>query len=322
MFTGQALRGDPLAEAATAPEPQTAAPQPAPILSSFDGLDAAMAAARQTAAAAESTNGTVSDAPEGAAAVPPPATQTTPAPPASDDDAQEGEDEGLAPPTADPNLPVKPSRMGRLREQLTQADQRAREAEAKMNERLGADFKVRQKYAALLGTDQEKAQLEAVLANQASPTFEVNQARTRLAQMHQAREELTPLYTAVEQDVFAGFVRGLEQLRTLDGMTDDQHQALYKAPNGVEALKLMHSIGQKAAADDAKGEIASLKAQVSALQTKLAANGRQPAPGGGLTPGGSTQLAGLLGADGLPTEEAIARAKAGGLRSLGQPATA
>lgn len=307
-----------MAEAATVPAPQTEASQPAPILTSIDGLDAAMAAARQSVATEATTAEVV--APEDAPAASSTTAEPAPVQPTSEDDVQEEGDEGSS--TADPTQPQKPSRMGRLRDQLTQAEQAKQVAEAKLNERLGADLKVRQKYAGLLGTAEEKAQLDAVLANAASPEFEVRQARTRLAQMKQAQEELSPLYTAVEQDVFAGFVRGLESLRTLDGMDEASHQSLYKATSGVEALKLMHGIGQKAAEEQFKGEVASLKAQVSDLKTKLAARGPQPATGGGLAPGGTNGLAGWLGADGLPTEEAIARAKAGGLRQLGQPAAA
>jgi len=212
--------------------------------------------------------------------------------------------------------------MGRLRDQLTQAETAKRDAESKLQERLGADLKVQDKYRALLGTPQEKEQLEAVLANTASPDFEVQQARTRLAQMKQAAAELAPLWTAAHQDVTAQFDRDLEGLRTLDGMTEEGHQSLYKAPSGVEALRLMHGIGLKAGEEASKGEIASLKAQVSDLKTKLAARGAQPAPGGGVSPAAPSGLAGLLGPDGLPTEEAIARARQGGLRNVGKPVAA
>lgn len=311
-----------MAEAATVPAPQTESAPSAPILTSMDGLDAAMAAARATATG--QTTESTEDQSQPAVASP---NVSDPAPVRSvaDDAAPEdSEEEPSAPePNADPNAQPKPSnRWTRLRDQLTQAEQAKRDAETKLNERLGADLKVRQKYATLLGTAEEKQQLEAVLANAASPNFEVQQARTRLAQMRQAQDELSPLYAAVEQDVFAGFVRGLESLRTLDGMDEAAHQSLYKATSGVEALKIAHGIGQKAAEEQFKGEVASLKAQVSDLKTKLAARGSQPATGGGLAPGGANGLAGLLGPDGLPTEEAIARAKAGGLRQLGQPAAA
>jgi hypothetical protein len=316
-----------MAEAPAVAETQTSASQPAPVVASFGELDAAMANARaaataQQAALEQPTPETPQPAPEDATATGPPAA-ATPATdqPAPVEGAQEdgGEDQDLS---ADQQQPGKPSRMGRLREQLTQADQRARDAEAKLEQRLAVDTTVRQKYAALLGTPDEKARLEATIADPTTTTNDLNQARSRLGQMRQAQTELGPLYAAVEEDVFAGFVRGLDTLRTLDGMDDQAHQSLFKAKSGVEALRLMHGVGRKAAEDEFKGEIASLKAQVSDLKTKQAATGAQPAGAGGRTPGGTNGLAGLLGADGLPTEEAIARARAGGLRHLGQPAAA
>lgn len=319
--SGAGQEPTPMADTATAPAPQAETAQTAPILTSMDGLDAAMAAARAAATSADTTESTEDQTPPREPAQPSD-TESAPVRSTSEDAPEDGEDEPVGD-NADPNAQPKPSnRWTRIREQLTQAEQAKRDIENKLNERLGADLKVRQKYADLLGTPEEKSRLEAVLANQSSPDFEVRQARTRLAQMRQAGEELAPLYTAVQQDVFAAFVKGLEGLRTLDGMDEAAHQSLYKATSGVDALKLMHGIGEKAAEERIKGELASLKAQVSDLKTKLAARGSQPATGGGLAPGGSTQLAGLLGADGLPTEEAIARAKAGGLRQLGRVAAA
>ena len=299
-------------------EPQTTASQPAPVVTSMESLDAAMAAARQSATQqqAEIDSGDTPGAQERTPAAGSPATDQ-PAAEAALEDGDEGQDAG-----ADQAQPGRPSRMGRLREQLTQAEQAKREAEQRWQERAAADNLVRQKYAALIGTPEERQQLEAIIANAATPYAELNQARGRLAQMRQAQEELVPIYTAIEKDVFAAFTRGLEGLRTLDGMDEQAHQSLFKAPSGVEALKLMHGIGRKAAEEEYKGEIASLKAEVSALKTKLSATGPRPANGAGLAAGDTSTLAGLLGADGLPTEEAIARAKAGGLRHLGQPAAA
>lgn len=304
-----------MAEAPAAPTESQQA-QPAPMLTSIDGLDAAMASARQAAteqqAAIETGESGAQERP--AATSTPTAEAATPVQPAESTAPEEGDEDQETP--ADQQIPGKPSRMGRLREQLTQADQRAREADAKLQERLAVEVKVRQKWAGLLGTPEERGQLEAVLANPASPATEVNQARSRLAQMKTAQSELAPLYAAIEEDVFAGFTRGLDALRTLDGMDDAAHQALFKATSGVEALKLIHGVGKKAAEDEYKGELASLKAQVSDLRTKLAAAGVQPAGAGGRTPGGANGLAGLLDERGLPTEDAIARAKAGGLRQL------
>jgi hypothetical protein len=204
--------------------------------------------------------------------------------------------------------------MGRLHEQLTASEQRTRDAEQRLQERQAQDSVVAEKYRGLLGSPEERAQLNATLANQNSSTFEVNQARTRLAQMQQAATELAPLRNEVERAVFDHFTRGMESLRTLDGMDEQAHQSLFKAPSGVEALRLMHGIGEKAAEEKFKGEVADLKQQLKDTKRQLAAGGAQPARAGGLAPGAANGLAGLLGADGLPTEEAIASARRGELR--------
>jgi hypothetical protein len=291
--------------------PQAPAPaesQPASAVT-IDNLDAMMATARQTADTEAASPTT--DAPDRSPGATADRAAATSVQPAADEAAPE-DDEGSSP----ADQPGKPSRMGRLREQLTQAEQAKRDIEARLNERTGADLVVRQKYAALLGTEQEKQQLVNVLANPNATSWEHTQARQRIAQMNQAAQELSPLYEAVQQDVFAHFAKGMESLRSLDGMDEAAHQSLFKAPSGVEALKLAHGIGQRAAEEQFKGEVASLKATVSDLKRKLAAAGTQPASGGGLAPGTANGLAGLLGSDGYPTEAAINAAKNGQLRQL------
>lgn len=294
-------------------EAETSAPvaeqaQPAPVLTSMDGLDAAMASAKATAVA-ESTDSTSALERSPAIAASEPATSAQPAA----DAALEGDDEGETP--AAPGQPAKPSRMGRLHEQLTAAEQRTRDAEAQLQQRMAQDAQVADKYRGLLGTPEERARLNAVMASPTTPASELNQARARIAQMNQAGQELSPLRAEVEASVLQHFTRGMETLRTLDGMDEQAHQSLFKAPSGVEALKLMHGIGAKAAEEKFKGEVADLKQQLKDTKRQLAAGGSQPARAGGLAPNGSTALAGLLGADGLPTEEAIAMARRGELRT-------
>lgn len=195
----------------------------------------------------------------------------------------------------------------RVSEQLRSAESRKREVEARLQERAGHEIQVQAKYRELLGTPEEKTRLENVLADRNSTALAQRHARDRIAQMKQAAAELPVLHAAVQQSVFSDFTRGMEGLRKLEGMDESNHQALYKAPTGIEALKLIHAVGRKAGEAHFKREVASLRGQIRDLQGQL--GGAAGAPPGG-------QTASLYGPDGLPTEESITAAKRGQLRQI------
>lgn len=295
--------------------PETAAPA-----SALDQIDALMADALDRANATEDTTETPpteadsSSTPGSQAAEEP---QATPAEDTSDAQAASVEADQEAP-TQDTPTAKPPSRReaARLQEQLLAAEQRNRDLQTQLEQRTAVDTQVRQKYADRLGSPQEKANLEAILANPRANFQDVDRARTRLGQMRAASEELAPIHQSIEQNVLQNFVRGIDSLRSLEGMDEAAHQALYKAPDGVTALRQMYDVGRKAALAEAQGEIGALKASLSELRTKQVARTNQPASGTG-TSAPTGALAGLIGADGLPTDEAIERARSGALRTLG-----
>jgi hypothetical protein len=300
-------------EAATVQAP----PDSPPGVSALDQIDALMSEAR-----------TRVDSPDYAAETPPPPTvePVTPEPAAEEPpvtpadglppEAPETSEEAVSQPTDPPQKAPSRREAGRLQEQLLAADTTNRELREQLAARTAVDTQVRSKYGEKLGSPAEKAQLDATLANPNASFQDVDHARGRLAEMKTANDELAPIYQSIEQDVFASFSRGINELRTLDGMDEQSHAALFKATSGVQAMRQMYDIGRKAATADAAGEIKGLKASLSELRTKQTAHGSQPAGGSG-TNAPSSSMAGMIGADGLPTDEAIERAKNGGLRSLG-----
>lgn len=316
------------------PEPTSTEPaaESAPAASSaLDQIDALMAAARANADNPSTQSGTETPPP---AATEPAASETStstdaPAPsetvtpeaqaptdtPADEttSDAPESSEEA-----AETETTPKPTRReaARLQQQLLEAEQRNRELQQQIAERTAVDTRVQQQYQQRLGTSDERARLQAVIANERTSFEDLESARARLRQMQTASEELSPVYQAIEKQVMGHFVAGLNDLRTLDGMSETDHQALFGAKTGADALRLMHGIGQKAAAAEYEGQIRALKASLSELKTKQAATRTQPAAGNGSSAPAPSPLHGLIGPDGLPTEEAISRAKSGALRSL------
>lgn len=291
---------------------QTPTAAPAAPSSAPSALDAAMAAALQTETARAQAIAETGEDPatqDAAEPAPAPATAAPAERPAEGEQPDAQEEAGSSPTDAQP----KPSRReaARLAEQLTQAEQRTRDLQAKLAEREAADRVVVEKWGGKLGTPEERATLTRKIADSNTPWQDLEQARVRLREMDTAQQELAPLYQAIEQQVFSAFVAGLDGLRTLDGMDADAHQAIFKAKSGAEALKLMHTIGAKAAKAEADETIAALEAKVSELQTKLAASTSQPAAGQGTTPG-ATGLGGLM-RNGVPTDEAEKLALSGRL---------
>jgi hypothetical protein len=100
------------------------------------------------------------------------------------------------------------------------------------------------------------------------------------------------------------FDQALAELRTLDGMDADSHQKLLQAQTPGEKLRLMHQVARKAAESEYRERIAALEADNQALKTNKASNGSQPA-NGGVPRNGQSGLAGVLGRDGLLTDEAM-----------------
>jgi hypothetical protein len=86
-------------------------------------------------------------------------------------------------------------------------------------------------------------------------------------------------------------------------MDGDTHQKLLSAATPGEKLRLMHQAAFKAADGMHKERIAALEAEVQALKTNRAASGAQPASGGSPS-AARTGLAGMIGPDGLLTDEA------------------
>ena len=69
-------------------------------------------------------------------------------------------------------------------------------------------------------------------------------------------------------------------------------------------MRLMHQLARKAAETEFKERIAALEADNQSLRTTRASNGSQPATGGAPR-NGASGLAGLVGRDGLLTDDAL-----------------
>jgi len=204
----------------------------------------------------------------------------------------------------------------RFYERAQAAEQRAADLERQLAETNASRSAVQQKWGQRLGTPEERQRLERTIADPNVDYATLTQARQRLAEIHTAQNELAPLYEAANRDVLAHFSQGIEALDTLPGVDGPAIKQLFAAKSGPDALKLMHEFATKAVKAEYDDQIAGLKGQIKDLQTRTVVNGSQPATGNGTATKGGL-LEGLLGADGLPTEEAIARAKAGGLAALG-----
>lgn len=297
-----------------APAPESSSPA-APFATALESLDSIMeqaATAANARAAVEAQNPPERD---GAALAESdtdaaPVDAASPAEPADDSAPESGDS---TQPDASTGKPPSRREAARLAEELNQARTRAADLERQLADRTTVDATVRERYGTALGTPDERESLEATIANPETSWQDLDAARTRLAEMRRASQELAPLYAAVQESVFKHFAQGLDGLKALDGVDDTVHQSLYAAKDGVTALKLMHGIGEKAASARYEGQIAALKAEVSSLKTKQAATGAQPTSGTGTTPKPSNPFAALYGPNGLPTDEADRLVNSGAL---------
>jgi hypothetical protein len=222
-------------------------------------------------------------------------------------DAQETDAED---PTDTADAPKPGGRFAKIRAQLTQAEQRARDLEGHVQQRDQQYQMALRQFVDLVLPD---AQLEQLRVQAEAGDWE---AKQRVDTARAWRRMVAPIADLAHKAQRQEFDQALQDLRTLDGMDGDSHQRLLKAETPGEKLRLMHQLAYKAATAEHKERIAALEAEVHSLKTNKAANGSQPAAGGGRANGTSGALAGWLGADGLPTEEAISRAKQGGFRDL------
>jgi hypothetical protein len=262
----------------------------------LDGLDAAISAMEQQFQAQTSPEPTQTpgDSPNGQQAAP----QEQPAEqPAQEPGGSDTDDEDLESTSSDE--PVKPtSRMGRLRQQLTQAEQKAREAEGRLTQRQQAEAYALQQFVNLVLPD---AELEALRVKAENGDWE---AKQRVDLARQWRQMVTPIADLAHQAARREFDQALNGMRTLDGMDGDTHQKLLAAQSPGDKLKLMWQLGKKLSDDSHKERIAELEQEVQALKTNRAANGTQPASGGSPKNGTPLGFGAAVGRDGLLTEEA------------------
>jgi hypothetical protein len=243
---------------------------------------------------------------QGVDRTPPP--QGRPADPVQGD-APEADD-GPPDPTDTADKPKPGGRFERIRAQLTAAEEKARTLEGQHQQREAQYAHALRQFVDLVLPD---AQLEQLRMQAEAGDWE---AKQRVDLARQWRRMVAPIADLAERAHQQQFNQDLASLRTLDGMDADSHQRLLNAQTPGEKLKLMHDVAYKAATAEHKERIAALEAEVQSLKTNRAANGQQPASGGGRSVNGSGVLAGWLGSDGLPTEEAISRARQGGFRDL------
>jgi hypothetical protein len=285
-----------MAEAPTVPAPVT--DSPAPITSLAD-LDTRMAEIRANPSPEQGDQ-----PPEQGQSTAPKSTPERPAESEQEDVPEPGEEE----PSAD-TAPKPGGRFARLREQLTTAEQKAREYESALTQRQQTEQMALRQFVNLVLPD---AELEALRIRAEGGDWE---AKQRVDLARQWRQMAAPIADLAHQAVNQQFNAALADLRTLDGMDGDTHKKLLDAASPGDKLKLAWQSAFKAAEQASKERIDALEAEVRTLKTNKAANGAQPAAGGGR--GNSSALAGWLGPDGLPTEEAIQRARMGAFRDLG-----
>lgn len=288
----------PVAEAVT----EQAAPAP---IASFADLDARMAE--------------ISGTPAPAAPVEPPAqgepardqpTLPTPEKPAEAEQA-EVQDEGEEQAETEGAPPKPGGRFARLREQLTTAETRAREYEQQLSQLSQREQHALAQFVNLVLPD---STFEALRVKAENGDWE---AKQQIDQARQWRQMVAPIADLAQRAARQQFDAALADLRTLDGMDSDSHRKLLDAPTPGDKLKLAWQMAHKVASDASKERIAALEAEVATLKTNRTANGTQPASGGTRAATANGAMVGLIGADGLPTEEAIQRANRGELRSLG-----
>jgi hypothetical protein len=263
-----------------------------------DGLDSAIASLEASIAEAQAQTPTAdaSQARSGQQAPPEQPAGDTAQEPGGTEESEE--DEGLEPPSQE--QPGKPtSRMGRLRQQLSQAEQKARDAETRLQQRQAVEQHALRQFVDLVLPD---AELEALRVKAENGDWE---AKQRVDLARQWRQMAAPIADLAHQAARREFDLALDGMRTLDGMDGDSHQKLLTAPTPGDKLKLMWQLGKKLSDDSHKERIAELEQEVQALKTNKTANGSQPAAGGAPRNGTAIGLAGLIGPDGLLTDEAM-----------------
>lgn len=220
-----------------------------------------------------------------------PADQPAPEPSGSHEDTDEELDT--------PSEPGKPlSRMGRLRQQLAQAEERMRQAEQRVVERDGQHQQALREFVDLVLPDHT---FEMLRQKAEGGDWE---AKQQLDTARQWRRMVAPIADLAHLSARQTFDAALQDLRTIDGMDGDSHQKLLQAASPGDKLKLMWDLGRKTADSANKERIAALETEVQALKTNRAANGSQPANGG--SPGGTANgLAGLVDRGGLLTDDAM-----------------
>jgi hypothetical protein len=191
------------------------------------------------------------------------------------------------------------SRMGRLRQQLTQAEQKARDIEAQLQQRLAREGNALRQFVDLVLPDAQYRQLEIQARN---GDWE---AKQKLDLADHWRRMAAPIADIAHLAARQQFDTALEDLRTLDGMDGDTHQKLVTAATPGDKLKLAWQSAFKAAEANKQEEIQALKAEIQALKTNRAATGSQPANGGSPQQISGSGLAGLIDpSTGLLTDEA------------------
>lgn len=256
-----------------------------------DGLDAAISAFEaQFASDAQAPSDSGQQAP-----LEQPAEPTAQEPSGTEQDTDEDQDTS----EESGEQPKPTSRMGRLRQQLTQAEQKARDAQSTLEQRQRFEQDALRQFVNLVLPDAELEQLRVRAEN---GDWE---AKQRVDLARQWRQMVTPIADLAHQAAAQQFNAALDSLRTLDGMDGESHQKVVAAQTPGEKLRLMWQLGKKIADDGHKDRIAELEQEVQALKTNRTANGSQPASGGSPKNGTPLGLAGMIDPKtGLLTDEA------------------
>lgn len=297
---------NPLAEPGQ-PEATAAPAEPTDHLAHLDALIADATARAQNADDGEET---VPEDGGQAQAEPGEDTDDEPAEQAPESDASDADR------TQEPPKPPSRREAARLAEHVKQLDERNRLLEQALAQRQQLDQQVTSRYGERLGTPEERAHLDALIANPDTPWDEVDRARTRMAEIRKASEELAPLYQSIESQVLQHFLQGVEGLRTLDGMTPARFREMNDARSGADAMRVAYTAGRDAAAAEYQARIAELEKTVSSLRTKRVASTTQPSAGGGIDGPPATLASMIDPRTGLLTDQAERLIATGALRDV------